>query len=76
MSRVTHTFTAVYQPAKEGGFIAFVEELPGANTQGDTLEEARENLHEAVELILQTNRELARESVDADAIREEILIKA
>ena len=41
--------TAVYIEA-EGGYVAFVQELPGANTQGDTLEEARENLREAVEL--------------------------
>jgi len=49
--------TAVYLPVPEG-YVAFVEELPGANTQGDTLEEARENLREAVELILEANREL------------------
>lgn len=41
------------------GYIAYVEELPGANTQGDTLEEARENLQEAVALVLEANRELA-----------------
>ncbi len=40
-----------------------MEELPGANTQGATLEEARENLREAVELVLETNRALAREEV-------------
>ena len=51
---VTRTFTAVYQPADEGGFIAFVEELPGVNTQGETLDEARQNLREAVEMILDT----------------------
>jgi predicted RNase H-like HicB family nuclease len=51
--------TAVYLAVPEGGFVAFVEELPGANTQGETLEEARENLVEAVELILEANRELA-----------------
>jgi predicted RNase H-like HicB family nuclease len=50
---MTRTFTAVYQVAEEGGFIAFVEELPGANTQGETLDEARENLREAVEMILE-----------------------
>ncbi len=50
--------TAVYMQV-EGGFVAFVEELPGANTQGDTLEEARTNLVEAVELVLDANRELA-----------------
>jgi len=50
--------TAVYVEVSDG-FIAFVEELPGANTQGDTLEEARENLHEAVAMVLEANRELA-----------------
>jgi predicted RNase H-like HicB family nuclease len=44
------------------GYVAFVEELPGANTQGDTLEEARENLKEAVQLVLEANRELAERS--------------
>ena len=49
--------TAVYLEVPEG-YVGFIEELPGANTQGDTLEEARENLREAVELILEANREL------------------
>jgi predicted RNase H-like HicB family nuclease len=49
--------TAVYMKVPEG-YIAFVEELPGANTQGETLDEARENLREAVELVLEANREL------------------
>ena len=72
---MTRTFTAVYQPADEGGFIAFVEELPGANSQGETLEEARENLREAVELILDVNRELALDGLgDAAVIREELVL--
>ena len=50
--------TAVYIKVPEG-YIGFVEELPGANTQGDTLEETRENLREAVELVLEANREMA-----------------
>ena len=51
-------FTAVFQ--KDGKWwIGFVEELPGANTQGRTLEEARENLKEAVALIIEANRQLA-----------------
>lgn len=54
--------TAVFQEVPEG-YIAFVEELPGANTQGETLEEARTNLHEAVRLILETNRALAEETL-------------
>lgn len=55
------TFTAVFEPAEEGGYIAFVEELPGANSQGETLEEARENLLEAGALIREAaERETAR----------------
>jgi predicted RNase H-like HicB family nuclease len=50
-------FTAVFRKVPEG-YIGFVEELPGANTQGATLEEARANLQEAVEMVLQANREL------------------
>jgi predicted RNase H-like HicB family nuclease len=54
--------TAVFQQVPEG-FIAFVEELPGANSQGATLEEARENLREAVTLVLETNRTLSEQSL-------------
>jgi len=46
-------FTAVFQKTDKW-WIAFVEELPGANTQGETIDEARENLKEAVELILKS----------------------
>jgi predicted RNase H-like HicB family nuclease len=63
--------TAVFEPAAEGGFIAYVEELPGANTQGETLEEARANLLAAVALLLETNREAAeRELAGRAVIRE------
>jgi predicted RNase H-like HicB family nuclease len=51
------TLTAVFEEVEEGGFIGYVPELPGANTQGETLEEVRGNLSEAIELILNTNRE-------------------
>lgn len=51
------TLTAVYRRVPEG-YAAFVEELPGANSQGATLEEARENLREAVALVLEANRSL------------------
>jgi predicted RNase H-like HicB family nuclease len=54
--------TAVYIKVPEG-YIAFVQELPGANTQGDTLEEVRENLCEAVTLVLKANRELAEKAL-------------
>lgn len=74
---MTRTFTAVIQPADEGGYVAWVEELPGANTQGETLEETRENLKEAIQLILEVNRERALENVDESiVIREEIVVVA
>jgi len=50
--------TAVYMKVPEG-YVAFVEELPGANTQGATLDEARANLEEAVTLVLDANREMS-----------------
>jgi predicted RNase H-like HicB family nuclease len=63
-------FTAVFQKVPEG-YIGFVEELPGANTQGATLDEARANLAEAVELVLEANRVLAEESIEGqNVIRE------
>jgi predicted RNase H-like HicB family nuclease len=59
MESAAMTFTAVYMKVPEG-YIAFVEELPGANSQAETLEEARENLREAVALVLDANRALAK----------------
>lgn len=69
-------FTAVFRRVPEG-YIAFVEELTGANTQGATLEEARANLHEAVTLVLEANRMLAQEAAaGTDVIREPLKIGA
>jgi predicted RNase H-like HicB family nuclease len=68
-------FTAVFQKVPEG-YIAFVEELPGANTQAATLDEARKNLEEAVALVLEANRTLAEESLKGlNVIREPLLIQ-
>jgi len=59
------------------GYVAFVEELPGANTQGATLEEARSNLEEAVTMVMDANRELSEQSlVGADVIRETLILPA
>jgi predicted RNase H-like HicB family nuclease len=67
--------TAVFQKVAEG-YIGFVEELPGANTQGATLDEARANLAEAVQLVLEANRTLAQESLRGkDVIREPLRLK-
>ena len=65
--------TAVFREAPEGGYIAFVEELPGANSQGETLDEARANLREAVELVLEANRTLAEEDLTGVAVIRERL---
>jgi predicted RNase H-like HicB family nuclease len=68
--------TAVFKPVPEG-FIAFVEELPGANAQGTTLEEARANLQEAVLLVLEANRVLAEEDLaNTSVIREPFSLSA
>ena len=63
-------FTAVYIQVPEG-YVAFVEELPGANTQGATLEEARENLKEATAMVLEANRELAEKSLAGKTVTKE-----
>lgn len=67
-------FSAVFE--QDGDWWAgYVEELPGANTQGKTLEEARANLKEAVQMVLQANRELTRENVAGkNVVREELIL--
>ena len=67
----------VRTPPIDVAYIGFVEELPGANTQGATLEEARANLHEALEMVLQANRELIGETATGtDVIREPFKVSA
>ena len=69
-------FTAVFEKVPEG-YIGFVEELPGANTQGATLDEARDNLTEAVRLVLEANRTLSEESLSGKkVIREPLRLPA
>ncbi|BCU13535.1 MULTISPECIES: type II toxin-antitoxin system HicB family antitoxin [Microcystis] len=64
--------TKIFQKVPEG-YIGFVEELPGANTQGETLEETRSNLEEAIELVLEANRILAEEQLQGqEVIRESV----
>ena len=68
--------TAVYMKVPEG-YVAFVEELPGANTQGATLEEARANLEEAAAMVLDANRELSEQSLEGvEVIREALVLPA
>jgi len=70
--------TAIYEEADEGGYIGYIAELPGANTQGETMDEVRENLLEAVQMILEANREEAerRLSSDAKVTRERLTLHA
>lgn len=68
--------TAIFMKVPEG-FVAFTEELPGANTQGATLDEARENLHEAVAMVLDANRAMSGQSLEGAAVfRETFVIPA
>ncbi|MDA1186163.1 MAG: type II toxin-antitoxin system HicB family antitoxin [Acidobacteria bacterium] len=69
-------FTAVFRKVPEG-YIGFAEELPGANTQGTTLEEARANLREAVTLVVEANRLFALEDASSgEVIRESLKVTA
>jgi predicted RNase H-like HicB family nuclease len=69
---MTSTFSAVFE--QDGPWwIGYVEELPGANTQGATLDEVRENLKEAVQLVLEANRDLARRSAEGKNVVRETL---
>lgn len=74
------TLTAIFEevPLSEGGgYTAYVEELPGAISEGDTLEEARDNLRDAIELLLEANRELTGKAQGGKkVIREKIRVSA
>ncbi len=74
------TLTAVYEEVPEsegGGYVAYAEELPGAITQGETLDEARENLRDAIELLIEANRALSgKPSQGQKILREQIQITA
>ena len=64
--------TAVFRKSKYG-YIGYLEELPGANTQGKTLEETKKNLIEAIQLVLEANRQMAEEEeTDVEVIKEQL----
>ena len=64
--------TAVFEPAKEGGYSCFIEEIPAAISQGDTLAEAKANLLDALKLVLECQRELVEKTLSPQAVREPI----
>ena len=61
-------FTAIIEVAPEGGYFGYCPEIPGANGQGNTVEECRQNLAQAIELILEDRREDVLRGVPDDAI--------
>lgn len=71
--KASFKLTAVFEEAPQGGYISYIEEITGVNSQGETLEEAKVNLAEALELILETQRMLTRqEQRDKKVIRENL----
>jgi predicted RNase H-like HicB family nuclease len=74
------TLTAVFEEVRQsegGGYVAYTEELPGAISQGETLDESRDNLRDAIEVLLQANRDLARKPAPGQKIlRESITVSA
>jgi len=66
-------FTSVIEERGEW-YLAFVEEIPGVNTQGKTLSEVRRNLKDALTLVIETNKELVARESGAEVVREEIVV--
>ena len=67
--------TAVFENAEEGGYIGYVEEMPGVNTQGETIDETKANLIDALDLYLDTQRFLGIQSKNnSSVIREDIVL--
>jgi predicted RNase H-like HicB family nuclease len=62
--------TAVFEPANEGGYTCFIEEIPAAISQGDTLEEAKANLRDALRLVLEYQRKQVEKDLSPRAVRE------
>ena len=65
--------TAVFEPCGEGGYIAYIQEIPGINSQGETIEEAKENLTEAINLMFEERR--SNQNRDKKKIVKKFLLK-
>jgi predicted RNase H-like HicB family nuclease len=68
--------TAVYEPAAEGGFTGWVEEIPAAISEGDTIEEAESNLMEALKLVLECQRELSDQTRSPGSLKRSLELAA
>jgi predicted RNase H-like HicB family nuclease len=67
-------FTAIIEEASEGGYWAICPEVPGANGQGETVEEAKGSLRDAIRLILEDRLEDARRGLPTDAIETVVVV--
>ena len=67
-------FTAIIEPAPEGGYWVICPEVPGANGQGEIIDEAKENLRQAIELILQDRKEDILSGLPDNAIHDKVVI--
>lgn len=67
-------FTAIIEPAPEGGFWAICPEVPGANGQGETIEETKDSLRQAIELILEDRKADILRGLPKDAIQDTVMI--
>ncbi len=67
-------FTAIIEPAPEGGYWAICPEISGANGQGETIEEAKNNLREAIELILEDRRQDILRGLPEDVVWDKVVI--
>ena len=67
-------FTAIIEPAPEGGYWAICPEVPGANGQGETIEESKDSLRQSIELILEDRREDILRGLPEEAIRETVMV--
>lgn len=68
--------TAVYEPAAEGGFTCWVEEIPAAISEGETIEEAESNLMEALKLVLECQRELSDQTRSPASLKRSLELAA
>ena len=67
-------FTAIIEAAPKGGYWAICPEVPGANGQGETIEETKNNLRQAIELILEDRKADILRGLPEDAIQDKVLI--
>jgi predicted RNase H-like HicB family nuclease len=75
MSGMKQRYHTIIRPDQNGWFVGWVEEIPGAITQGRSLEECRHNLRESLEILLETHRDEARQGLDGRCIQESIEIE-